>query len=258
MTWTHTVHKFLEPNRRYLSPVDFNKAITRRGSEEGQSWRVLQKHDLNSDIYDTSLFCRKDSSSLKSKSTLAGTALHLCTCSIGLYRPNYENAMWASAVLEAFRKIVEPSSPEQKDFPQWTPMYASTHTMKSSPRQEELRRNLNQELTAAYLFLVMVWEFAIDEGKASHINPERGIINFYNNIGRLGLHHDKEDCRSSIRKGLPVISTIIGDTTKFVFGDTSNKEDVSKVNLDSSGVPIIRWGSRILSLHRLSTLLDLY
>ena len=78
------------------------------------------------------------------------------------------------------------------------------------------------------------------------VNPDNRIINFYNDTGRLGLHHDnKDDSRSSVQQSLPVISVTIGDTTKFVFGATSDKEDVSKVNLDSSGVLIFRRGSRI-------------
>ena len=78
------------------------------------------------------------------------------------------------------------------------------------------------------------------------INPDRGIINFYSDTRRLGLHHDKDDSRSSVEQGLPVVSVTICDTTKFMFGDKSDKEAVSRVNLNSFGVLIFRRGSRIL------------
>ena len=80
-------------------------------------------------------------------------------------------------MLEAFRKIVKPSSPKQKDFLQSTPTCASTHTMKFSPRQKKgFRRNLNQELTIVYLFLGMVLEFAKGKEKASQINLDSNNV----------------------------------------------------------------------------------
>ena len=49
-------------------------------------------------------------------------------------------------------------------------------------------------------------------GGVPQINPDICIVNFYNDTGRLGLHQDKDESRSSIEKGLPVISISIGDT----------------------------------------------
>ena len=83
-------------------------------------------------------------------------------------------------------------------------------------------------------------------GGVPQINPDICIVNFYNDTGRLGLHQDKDESRSSIEKGLPVISISIGDTAEFMFSDTRDRSKVSKINLDSGDVLIFGGESRLL------------
>ena len=83
-------------------------------------------------------------------------------------------------------------------------------------------------------------------GGVPPINLDICIVNFYNDTGRLGLHQDKDESRSSIEKGLPVISISIGDTAEFMFSDTRDKSKVSKINLDSGDVLIFGGESRLL------------
>ena len=78
------------------------------------------------------------------------------------------------------------------------------------------------------------------------MNPDICIVNFYNNTGSLGLHQDKDESRSSIERGLPVVSISLGDTAEFMFGDTRDKSEASKLNLDSGDVLIFGGESRLL------------
>ena len=78
------------------------------------------------------------------------------------------------------------------------------------------------------------------------INPDICIVNFYNDTGRLGLHQDKDESRSSIEQGLPVDSMSIGDTAEFMFGDTRDQSKASKVNLDSGDVLVLGGESKLL------------
>ena len=78
------------------------------------------------------------------------------------------------------------------------------------------------------------------------MSPDICIVNFYNNTGRLGLHQDKDESRSSIERGLPVVSISLGDTAEFMFGDTRDKSEASKLNLDSGDVLIFGGESRLL------------
>ncbi|WVZ89911.1 hypothetical protein U9M48_036259, partial [Paspalum notatum var. saurae] len=65
------------------------------------------------------------------------------------------------------------------------------------------------------------------------INPDICIVNYYTNSGKLGLHQDKDESKSSLNQGRPFISISKGDTTEFLFGDTRDKDKATKVNLES-------------------------
>ncbi|WVZ92265.1 hypothetical protein U9M48_038345 [Paspalum notatum var. saurae] len=65
------------------------------------------------------------------------------------------------------------------------------------------------------------------------INPDICIVNYYTNSGKLGLHQDKDESESSLTKGLPFISISIGDTAEFLFGDTRDQDQATKINLES-------------------------
>ncbi|WVZ75400.1 hypothetical protein U9M48_023453 [Paspalum notatum var. saurae] len=69
--------------------------------------------------------------------------------------------------------------------------------------------------------------------ESPQINPDICIVNYYTNSGKLGLHQDKDESESSLIKGLPFISISIGDTAEFMFGDTRDKDQATKINLES-------------------------
>ncbi|WVZ78436.1 hypothetical protein U9M48_026145 [Paspalum notatum var. saurae] len=69
------------------------------------------------------------------------------------------------------------------------------------------------------------------------INPDICIVNYYTNFGKLGLHQDKDESESSLTKGLPFISISIGDTAEFLFGNTRDKDQATKINLESGKDP---------------------
>ncbi|WVZ75796.1 LOW QUALITY PROTEIN: hypothetical protein U9M48_023827, partial [Paspalum notatum var. saurae] len=65
------------------------------------------------------------------------------------------------------------------------------------------------------------------------ITPDICIVNYYTNSGKLGLHQDKDESKSSLNQCLPFISISIEDTAEFLFGDTRDKDKATKVNLES-------------------------
>jgi len=78
------------------------------------------------------------------------------------------------------------------------------------------------------------------------IDPDICIVNYYTNSGKLGLHQDKDESKSSINQGLPFISISIGDTAEFMFGDTRDKGKATKIDLESGDVLILGGESRLL------------
>ncbi|WVZ98718.1 hypothetical protein U9M48_044118 [Paspalum notatum var. saurae] len=78
------------------------------------------------------------------------------------------------------------------------------------------------------------------------INPDICIVNYYTNSGKLGLHQDKDESESSLTKGLPFISISIGDTAEFLFGNTRDKDQATKINLESGDVLILGGEARLL------------
>jgi len=78
------------------------------------------------------------------------------------------------------------------------------------------------------------------------IYPDICIVNYYTNSGKLGLHQDKDESKSSLNQGLPFISISIGDTAEFMFSDTRDKDKATKINLESGDVLILSGESRLL------------
>ncbi|KAJ1268318.1 hypothetical protein BS78_07G125700 [Paspalum vaginatum] len=72
------------------------------------------------------------------------------------------------------------------------------------------------------------------------------MVNYYNDVGKLGLHQDKDESRRSISQGLPIVSVSIGDTAEFLFGNTRDKDRATKINLESGDVLILGGRSRLL------------
>ncbi|PAN44333.1 hypothetical protein PAHAL_9G035500 [Panicum hallii] len=78
------------------------------------------------------------------------------------------------------------------------------------------------------------------------MSPDICLVNFYNSSGKLGLHQDKDESRSSLDKGLPVVSFSLGDTAEFLYGDVRDEGKVSRVDLESGDVLIFGGKSRLI------------
>ncbi|XP_071721098.1 DNA N(6)-methyladenine demethylase ALKBH1D-like [Rutidosis leptorrhynchoides] len=98
--------------------------------------------------------------------------------------------------------------------------------------------------------LVSLAAKSIQDCKASDdcmpsMDPDICIVNFYAaNTGRLGLHQDRDESESSLKKGLPVVSVSIGDSAKFVYGDTRYVRRANRVLLESGDVLVFGGKSR--------------
>ncbi|KAL8204994.1 hypothetical protein R6Q57_010617 [Mikania cordata] len=76
--------------------------------------------------------------------------------------------------------------------------------------------------------------------------PDICIVNFYTKTGRLGLHQDKDESDTSLKKELPVVSFSIGDSAEFLFGETRDVDEADKVILESGDVLIFGGKSRLI------------
>ena len=63
-------------------------------------------------------------------------------------------------------------------------------------------------------------------------------MNFYGSDSRMGVHQDKDESRTSIEAGVPIVSVSLGDTARFVVGGVTRKE--SNV-FDRSCGPAMFW-----------------
>lgn len=64
-----------------------------------------------------------------------------------------------------------------------------------------------------------------------NFSPDILIVNFYTQVGKLGVHQDKDESRQSLRDGRPVVSLSVGDACDFVYGNS--REELSSVRLQS-------------------------
>eukprot|EP01018_Ginkgo_biloba_P014944 Gb_05899 [translate_table: standard] len=78
------------------------------------------------------------------------------------------------------------------------------------------------------------------------MHPDVCIVNFYKESGKLGLHQDKDESRSSIERGLPVVSFSIGDSADFVYGTERDVEKAKRITLESGDVLIFGGESRLI------------
>ncbi|XP_076929816.1 DNA N(6)-methyladenine demethylase ALKBH1C-like [Bidens hawaiensis] len=78
------------------------------------------------------------------------------------------------------------------------------------------------------------------------MSPDTALVNFYTATGRLGLHQDRDESPYSIRRGLPVVSFSIGDTSEFLFGHSRDEDKLKNVLLESGDILIFGGRSRLI------------
>jgi DNA alkylation damage repair protein AlkB len=84
--------------------------------------------------------------------------------------------------------------------------------------------------------------------------PDICLINFYGSDGRMGLHQDKDESRSSIEAGHPVVSISIGETARFLFGGLRRRDPVEAIRLES-GDAFVFGGPARLRYHGVSRII---
>ncbi|CAL4936697.1 unnamed protein product [Urochloa decumbens] len=111
---------------------------------------------------------------------------------------------------------------------------------------EEFKKYVQDAIQASHEFLKQRIGAAKAMEELPLMSPDICLVNFYNSSGRLGLHQDKDESKSSLDKGLPVVSFSLGETTEFLYGDVRDEEKVSKVELESGDVLIFGGKSRLI------------
>ena len=75
--------------------------------------------------------------------------------------------------------------------------------------------------------------------------PDICLINYYGPEGRMGLHQDKDESRTSIEAGLPVVSLSLGATARFLFGGLRRRDPVEAFLLESGDAFVFGGESRL-------------
>jgi DNA oxidative demethylase len=75
--------------------------------------------------------------------------------------------------------------------------------------------------------------------------PDIGLINFYDEDGRMGLHQDKDEGAASIAAGHPVVSISLGDTARFLFGGFRRRDPIEPLMLCSGDVFVFGGEARL-------------
>ncbi len=86
------------------------------------------------------------------------------------------------------------------------------------------------------------------------LEPDIGIVNYYDAEGRMGLHQDKDETAASLAAGIPVVSLSLGDTARFLFGGLRRRDPVQVVPLES-GDAFVFGGPARLRYHGVSRIL---
>jgi len=77
------------------------------------------------------------------------------------------------------------------------------------------------------------------------LSPDLCIMNFYDSDSRMGVHQDKDESRTSIEAGVPIVSVSLGDTARFVVGGLARKDRMSSIELRSGDVLVMGGPSRL-------------
>jgi alkylated DNA repair protein (DNA oxidative demethylase) len=77
------------------------------------------------------------------------------------------------------------------------------------------------------------------------MTPDICLINWYAGDGRMGLHQDKDESRTSIEAGAPVVSISLGDTARFLFGGVRRRDPVESILLESGDAFVFGGAARL-------------
>ncbi|MGI8693659.1 MAG: alpha-ketoglutarate-dependent dioxygenase AlkB family protein [Geodermatophilaceae bacterium] len=79
-----------------------------------------------------------------------------------------------------------------------------------------------------------------DAAQAAAYRPDAALVNFYDDVARMGMHQDKDE-----KSAEPVVSLSIGDTCRFRFGNTADRgRPYTDIELCSGDVVVFGGPSR--------------
>ena len=77
------------------------------------------------------------------------------------------------------------------------------------------------------------------------LDPDICLVNRYGDDGRMGLHQDKDEDRSTLAAGVPVVSLSLGDSGRFLLGGLRRRESTTAVDLRSGDAFVMGGPSRL-------------
>ncbi|KAL6894334.1 hypothetical protein ACP4OV_008432 [Aristida adscensionis] len=159
----------------------------------------------------------------------------------GFYKPGYRDGAKLSLQMMCLGKNWDPDSRSYGDFRPFD-------NAQPPNIPEEFKKFVQDAIQASQELLKqgmgMEGANAVDE--IPLMPPDICLVNFYGSSGRLGLHQDKDESRTSLDKGLPVVSFSIGDTADFLYGDVRDEDKASRIDLESGDVLIFGGRSRLI------------
>nr|CAD1817506.1 unnamed protein product [Ananas comosus var. bracteatus] len=155
----------------------------------------------------------------------------------GFYTPGYSDGAKLHLLMMCLGKNWDPetSSYEEKRF-------FDGAIPPEIPRL--FKRLVENAIRASHDFLVQEEGVKNVEEELPWMSPDICIANFYSNSGKLGLHQDKDESKSSLVKGLPVVSFSLGDSAEFLYGVERDAAKAERIELESGDVLLFGGKSR--------------
>lgn len=77
------------------------------------------------------------------------------------------------------------------------------------------------------------------------LRPDICLVNRYGDDGRMGLHQDKDEDRSTLDAGVPVVSLSLGAAARFLLGGLRRREPTIAIELRSGDAFVMGGPSRL-------------
>ncbi|KAK9154073.1 hypothetical protein Sjap_001553 [Stephania japonica] len=155
----------------------------------------------------------------------------------GFYQPGYNDGAKLHLQMMCLGKNWDPQTREYGD-------YRSIDGAVAPAIPEDFQMLVKKTIQDSHALIKKKTNVNNPEDILPWMQPDLCIVNFYSETGKLGLHQDRDESKESLDQRLPVVSFSIGDSAKFLYGDTRNVDDAKEVVLESGDVLIFGGESR--------------